>query len=74
MDNYFLGLWMRFHDVQEFIQYIQNSCPREEGDRVRPPLNLTFLTVESPIMSVVGGDTESGGDFTCGGGDSTSAL
>lgn len=34
-----------------------------ENDRARPPLNLTFLTIESPIMSVVGRDAVSGGDI-----------
>ena len=48
-----------------------------ENDRVRPPLNLTFLTIESPmisvdggdLISVDGGDLISGGDLTRGGGD-----
>lgn len=57
---------MRFYDVWEFVQDVQ--CTRQltvapENDRARPPLSLTFLTIESPIMSVVGRDAVSGGDI-----------
>ncbi len=38
------------------------------NNRVCAPFGLTFLTIESPIMSVVGGGAVSQGDLTCGNG------